>query len=188
MIWISTEDGVRYQMMNDERALSWREFVDGLQQDLGLALNNAIRDTGLSGVFWECAPWPPGEDPVFEFVLLETSAFARQRPSSRAFREHLSGAAALTVRFANLRGDAELVVPIDLGDATAYGHLAAFAQRAPAEQVEHFWQQVGDAAADWRRQQRGTLWLSTHGLGVPWLHVRLDSRPKYYQHRAYRRR
>ena len=28
-------------------------------------------------------------------------------------------------------------------------------------------------------------WLSTEGSGVPWLHVRLDSRPKYYHHAAY---
>jgi len=29
------------------------------------------------------------------------------------------------------------------------------------------------------------LWLSTAGLGVSWLHVRLDTRPKYYRHRVY---
>jgi hypothetical protein len=31
------------------------------------------------------------------------------------------------------------------------------------------------------------LWLSTSGLGVAWLHVRLDSRPKYYSYAPYRR-
>ena len=29
-------------------------------------------------------------------------------------------------------------------------------------------------------------WLSTAGMGVAWLHVRLDQRPKYYAHRPYR--
>ena len=29
-------------------------------------------------------------------------------------------------------------------------------------------------------------WLSTEGSGVPWLHVRLDSYPKYYHTDAYR--
>jgi hypothetical protein len=28
-------------------------------------------------------------------------------------------------------------------------------------------------------------WLSTAGLGVPWLHLRLDSYPKYYRYRPY---
>ena len=30
------------------------------------------------------------------------------------------------------------------------------------------------------------IWLSTAGHGVAWLHVRLDSRPKYYLHAPYR--
>ncbi len=30
------------------------------------------------------------------------------------------------------------------------------------------------------------VWLSTAGGGVPWLHVRLDNRPKYYSYRPYR--
>jgi hypothetical protein len=29
------------------------------------------------------------------------------------------------------------------------------------------------------------FWISTSGLGVPWVHVRLDSYPKYYQYRPY---
>ena len=31
-----------------------------------------------------------------------------------------------------------------------------------------------------------TLWLSTSGLGVAWLHLRLDHEPKYYQYAPYR--
>jgi hypothetical protein len=30
------------------------------------------------------------------------------------------------------------------------------------------------------------VWLSTAGMGVAWLHVRLDSRPTYYGHRPYK--
>jgi hypothetical protein len=30
------------------------------------------------------------------------------------------------------------------------------------------------------------LWLSTAGTGIFWLHVRLDSRPKYYTYQPYR--
>ncbi len=30
------------------------------------------------------------------------------------------------------------------------------------------------------------LWLSTAGGGVAWLHVRLDSRPKYYGYSPYK--
>ena len=29
------------------------------------------------------------------------------------------------------------------------------------------------------------VWLSTSGMGVAWLHFRLDQRPKYYTYRAF---
>jgi hypothetical protein len=31
------------------------------------------------------------------------------------------------------------------------------------------------------------IWVSTAGLGVIWLHMRLDSRPKYYRTNSYKR-
>jgi hypothetical protein len=36
--------------------------------------------------------------------------------------------------------------------------------------------------------QLGTapVWVSTAGMGVSWLHVRLDNRPKYYGYKPYR--
>ncbi len=37
-----------------------------------------------------------------------------------------------------------------------------------------------------KRIGEAPMWLSTAGAGVPWLHVRLEDRPKYYGHAAYR--
>lgn len=36
-----------------------------------------------------------------------------------------------------------------------------------------------------QRVSASLLWLITAGMGVFWLHLRLDSRPKYYSHRPY---
>jgi hypothetical protein len=36
-----------------------------------------------------------------------------------------------------------------------------------------------------RRVNMKPVWLSTAGAGVPWLHVRLDDRPKYCCFRPY---
>ena len=46
------------------------------------------------------------------------------------------------------------------------------------------WRAVGDALRT-RLGSRPT-WVSTSGLGVSWLHVRLDRLPKYYTHAPYR--
>ena len=87
--------------------------------------------------------------------------------------------------FANLGHDAVLVVPRPLGREDAYGHLAAFLRRAPIVQTHALWRQVG-LETQRRLTQPGPTWLSTAGGGVAWLHVRLDTRPKYYRHTPYR--
>jgi hypothetical protein len=77
-----------------------------------------------------------------------------------------------------------LVAPAPLGPPGAYAHLATFARGAPPEQQQALWQTVGAAVA--RRLSPAPLWLSTSGLGVAWLHVRLDKQPKYYTYPPYR--
>jgi hypothetical protein len=122
----------------------------------------------------------------FEFVLRESPALARAHPDASSFAEHFDAAdaKATVVGFWNLGRDAYLVAPLPLAAPAAYPHLAAFARRAPQTQ-QHAWLR---AAADALGQQISDrpLWLSTSGLGVPWLHLRLDVRPKYYTHAPYR--
>ena len=94
--------------------------------------------------------------------------------------------------FPNLGGDAMLVAPKQDPSAPrgelAYAHLANFVRGAPPEQVRRLWAQVGKSME--RRvgaegQAGRPVWLSTSGLGVFWLHVRLDRSPKYYTYAPY---
>jgi hypothetical protein len=61
---------------------------------------------------------------------------------------------------------------------------------APEEQQLELWRQVGEQVAEnlqtYVKSDEQPLWLSTDGSGVPWLHVRLDSKPKYIKHLEYR--
>lgn len=85
--------------------------------------------------------------------------------------------------FDNLGGDALLIAPRPLADGRDYRHLLEFLRRAPAADAEALWPRI--AALLPARLAAGPVWLSTAGLGVNWLHVRLDQRPKYFQHRHY---
>ena len=121
----------------------------------------------------------------FEFVLIDTPALD-QPADLGAFADQFSAESrsAGVVAFPNLGNDAVLVVPCPSGPKSEYAHLAAFVRNAPAEQKHELCRVVGQAMH--ARLGKDPLWLSTAGMGVPWLHVRLDSRPKYYAFAPYR--
>lgn len=107
-------------------------------------------------------------------------------PDDDVFAKYVDSAAMErgVVEFQNLGKDALLIVPCPQAVKSAYGHLAAFVREAPEAQRHALWSLVGNAME--RRLGAAPVWLSTAGAGVPWLHVRLDDRPKYYHHGAYR--
>ena len=182
------EGGVdAYGLRQGGAPLDWPGFARGLREEAEVRalLTRALRDAPAKAYFWECCPWRAATpEPRLEFVLAPTSAFAGGRARPDAFREHFGQGD--VARFDSLRGDARLVAPSPTGREDAALHLARFVRQAPPERVDALWVAVGEEIDVWRRAARGELWLSTSGLGVPWLHVRLDSRPKYYTHAAYR--
>lgn len=123
---------------------------------------------------------------AFEFVLIDAPSLAARRADPRPFSEPLAAAeqaAQLVTSFANLRGDATLIVPCARdADCT---HLATFSRSASAEQQRALW--AASAEATLAALGAAPRWLSTSGLGVSWLHLRVDSRPKYYSYRPYAR-
>lgn len=117
-----------------------------------------------------------------ELAIVDAPALARASADPSAFEAELG--AADVAAFGNLSGDAFLIVPAERGPRAAYGHLAAFVRGAPPAQQDALWARVAKEAQ--ARIATAPLWLSTAGMGVPWLHVRLDARPKYYRHAPYR--
>ena len=160
----------------------WQESADF--RDFWIA---QLADAPYDACFWETPPITRATaSRVFEFVLTDSPALAGVRANPAAFAEQFdaAGAEAAVTTFRNLGGDAVLVAPCPDGAHRAYPHLTAFSQTAPVPQQHALWRDVGAAVAEHLTAR--PLWLSTSGLGVPWLHVRLDSRPKYYTYRPYR--
>jgi len=87
------------------------------------------------------------------------------------------------VVFPNLGGDAVLIAPCPRGHVDAYPHLAAFLRQGEKDQIRKLWQVAAETLLD--RLSDTPVWLSTAGIGVAWLHLRLDTRPKYYRYRPY---
>jgi len=125
-------------------------------------------------------------DRDFEFVLVDSEMLpAWGEP--RAFAEHfekVENESQQVISFSNLGRNAVLVVPKPIATPEAYPQLSAFVRSAPTSQQHEFWQVV--AAEMKQRVNERPVWLSTAGMGVSWLHVRLDDRPKYYAWKPYK--
>ncbi|MBA4029869.1 MAG: hypothetical protein C0478_02990 [Planctomyces sp.] len=180
------EAGFRCSLRKVGAVGTWRDVATALAGDPAVRklLNQTLAEIPGMAFRWEC-PGITQErfDRPFECVVLDDQSLHRT-PDISPFASHLKQCQTLVAVFDNLGGDATLVVPTKATDANAYGHLASFVRLAPDNQQDELWQRVGETLL-WK-VGAVPVWLNTAGAGVAWLHVRLDSRPKYYHHGPYR--
>lgn len=120
---------------------------------------------------------------AFEFALIDSPEIDLP-PDPGDFRGHFDNSPDDVLIFDNLGGDAAMIVPRPRSGTPGYSHIAQFVRHAPVDQQLLLWKTVGEALHV--RLGESPLWLNTAGGGVPWLHVRIDSRPKYYVLAEYR--
>jgi len=179
----------RYSIGSHGEDVSFSEVLDGWQRDRAARafFLSQLADAPMRAFFWECPPVTRATlGQAFEFVLVDSPALVGVQPDVLAFADTFEAASEQGIAtFPNLGGDALLIAPCPREPLAAYAHLAAFARGAPEPQQHALLQELGRTLE--QRIHRQPIWLSTCGLGVFWLHVRLDSRPKYYSHAAYKR-
>jgi len=191
MIWdaeIELSPGVRkVSIIQDGQRLSYAKVIQAwAHEPLFTRYFSAIlKASPFDAYFWETPPVTTETlNRTFEFVEVEGSILKQMPTNRQAFSEHFNGTKNHSVvSFANLGGDAQLVVPCPLSAVSEYPHLAEFLRNAPNQQIEALWQQVGLQAEKIVSDKK--LWISTAGTGVAWLHIRFDTFPKYYSYAPY---
>lgn len=179
--------GSRIELWNDAGPARYVDVIDAWKGDEKFAtwFNSLLANIPFDAFRWETpAVSAATQTQPFEFVVVDAPELVRPSSSASFVEQFKAHPEADVVAFANLGGDAVMVVPRPLGAGAAYGHLAAFVRGAPDPQRLELWRVVGKAMESRIRDR--AVWLSTAGAGVPWLHVRLDDRPKYYHHGPYR--
>ncbi len=179
----------RYRVSNNGSHVTYATVLDLWQSDSQFRsfFTTLLTDSPFSGYRWETPAITQSTiGRPFEFVLINSPGFCARQTDAKTYAEYFTDddTDSGVVAFPNLRGDATLVVPSPRAPDTAYGHLAAFIHKAPESQVDSIWRIIGAQV----ESQLGSepIWVSTAGGGVAWLHVRLDSRPKYYGHTPYK--
>lgn len=186
---IEADKVMRYRLQRDGAALTFADVLTLWHSDSSFChYYTAILAASPFGAYrWETPSLTTATvNQPFEFILLNSPSFCSRKTDRRTFSSYFTtdDTDHGIVSFANLNGDATLIIPSPRTDISAYGHLAAFIRNAPKNQIEAFWRILSNTVVS--KLSRALLWLSTAGGGVAWLHVRLDSRPKYYGYAPYK--
>jgi hypothetical protein len=179
---------LRYSLTRDGAALTYSDVLDLWQTDAEFRnyYTRLLAESPFPAFRWETpALRKSTTHQEFQFVLLNSPGFSTRKTDQKTYENYFTtdDTDGGIVSFINLGGDARLVVPSPRTDINVYGHLAAFVRHAPKLQLDAFWRVVGTSVKS--EISDNPLWLSTAGGGVAWLHVRLDSRPKYYGYSPY---
>jgi len=83
------------------------------------------------------------------------------------------------ISFYNLSKDALLVIPMPRKNKD-YSTIKSFIDEATLVQQRHFWKLVAVTVKK-ALKTHDHVYVNTHGLGVPYFHLRIDFEPKYYQ-------
>lgn len=150
-----------------------------------------------------------------QFVLVdapELYRFAMTRASPRKFQEPFATctsvsqsdtemtvpqaeATRLACAFTSRHGGTTLISPLpprheDGNDDTHalahHSHLAEFCRRADPRVVTHTWRLALQTYHEKTADDAATTWFSTAGLEAPWLHFRVEHRPRYYSYGPFR--
>ncbi len=186
----------KYTVTDNSKPISYAEVLNLWQSDSNFCsfFISLLSESPFSAYRWETPPITKETlKRQFEFVLLNSPGLA-SNPDKMTFANYFTTDDVNNgiVVFENLGKDAILVVPSPINfnasprgtPFSAYSHLAAFMRNGSDTQKQALWQIVGKTVQE--QISDNPLWLSTAGGGVAWLHVRLDSRPKYYGYNLYK--
>lgn len=136
--------------------------------------------------FYETKVCTKDLDTPYESKYIPDSRLEYLENYHSSFNTHLkSSTSKYVTKFPNLAGDSILIIPIPKKGKN-FTTIKDFIDNASTTQQIEFWRYVSKSIKD-VLEKNDKIYVSTHGLGVPYFHLRLDTRPKYYQTQEYKK-
>ena len=116
----------------------------------------------------------------YKEIFIENIKLDKIKEDFTSFKEYIDYSTNKYVTtFNNPSGDTLLIIPIPKKNKN-FETIKDFIDNSSLYQQKIFWKKV---AKEIKKQLKDNekIYVSTHGLGVPYFHLRLDKYPKYYQ-------
>ena len=160
----------------DNNNMKWSEVLEEWKSGKYLTYPKKLKNS----FFWETTPIFANKDTVYKQKFIQSKKLNGLKQDYRPFAKQIKDSNNMYVTsFYNLSGDAMLVVPMPRSDGRSYATLKEFMDNATMIQQKIFWKEVAKQIEKMLKNN-DKLWVSTHGLGVSYLHVRICKIPKYY--------
>lgn len=152
----------------------WADKIDEWESEFPLKYPDNIKGRFL----YETSRCSPNLEYLEEFI--PDSGLDKSKYNPEQFSDKIENSTdELVTMFSNLSGDSILIIPMPQS-GKEFTTIKEFVDFATDEHQIYFWKYVAKIVKElWLLNK--TFWVSTHGKGVPYFHLRLDSSPKYYR-------
>ena len=178
--------GMRFKFKSNDESLLYSEVLELMcnSKDFNTLLRKTILSADFDAVLLELPPISGDSNPEFQFVVLNAPDLSSVSENKSTFESHFQPDYSV-VSFQSGEGGSMLVSPCPINSSTKHQHLAAFLRTASDIQIHDLFVCIGSEVDRWLCTFEEPVWVSTESRGVPWLHVRLDSYPRYYNYRDF---
>jgi hypothetical protein len=154
--------------------MKWAEVLDTWANGGILAYPDTIKQPFI----WRGSKISSDENSTFkEEFIIEPMLNVEQDYS--AFSQHINKSKSKhVINFMNLSRDTILVVPMPKKTKN-FSNIKEFIDNSSLAQQKALWKCVARMSRKLLKKNK-YIWISTHGFGVPYLHVRISAAPKYY--------
>lgn len=130
--------------------------------------------------FYETSPIKTGEE-KYKVKFIENENLDKMKQDYSTFIDKIKiSKNNYVTSFYNLSGDTLLIIPIPKQNKN-FTTIKHFIDNASKTQQKYFWKYVSQKIKSLIKDKKKKYWISTHGTGVPYFHLRISTKPKYYQ-------
>lgn len=152
----------------------WKEVINNWENGIGLTYPKQLKGKFL----WNTSVFKNDGNVEYKQRFRTNNKLALTQ-NKKDFNEHIKHSKnKYALSFPNLSKDTMLVIPMPVRGKN-YATLRDFIDNAPEIQQQEFWKTVAETAKKFVHK-KGQVWISSHGLGVNYTHVRISTSPKYY--------
>ena len=187
-----------YHFYENAEKMTYKDGIKNLyfNEDFQKFVTKLIRDAPFKGFIWKLTALNrtldfDRNDKYFKFTIEDNKKLYSRKADSTRFDQYLNDSnydvsSSLNKEkpmfsfFESLSGNGMLVPKKETSNEEAYVHFPNFIRKAPKKQINEFWRIFASLIykkfTD-KSSKKTKLYINTHGLDVPWLHVRFDKVP-----------